>query len=160
MSKLEKYVTDTLGAEVLVRSTNQPQTSYVVASSLLELELKKILIDKMEDNKSIDRSEVQKNLYNALVEAYNTEKDIISTYGDVESRTTSYSRGASKSQPTDLDDSTHQEFNTGDEDVIPTTEAQDERQWHPSSSPTPDSEWHLTKTVSNLPPQLWITHLA
>ncbi|GKD37457.1 hypothetical protein Tco_1257664 [Tanacetum coccineum] len=182
MLKVEKYVTETLGAKVLVRSTNQPQTSYAVASSLSELEIKKILIDKMEENKSIDRSEVQKNLYNALVEAYNTDKDIISTYGDVvtmsrghgdedkdeepptgsnrgtkrkrsgkeaestnkpthkESRITSSSRGASRSQPTDLDDSTHQEFNTRDEDVTPIREAQDERQWHPSSSPTPDRE--------------------
>ncbi|GJX61877.1 hypothetical protein Tco_0294777 [Tanacetum coccineum] len=83
MSKLEKYVIDTLGAEVLVRSTNQPQTYYAVASSLSKLELKKILMDKMEENKSINRSEVQKNLYNALVEVYNTDKDIILTYGDV-----------------------------------------------------------------------------
>ncbi|GJR70583.1 hypothetical protein Tco_0016648 [Tanacetum coccineum] len=59
MSKLEKYVTDTLGAKVLVRLTNQHQTSYAVASSLLELELKKILMDKMEENKSIDRSKSQ-----------------------------------------------------------------------------------------------------
>ncbi|GJV45287.1 hypothetical protein Tco_1429823 [Tanacetum coccineum] len=147
------------------------------ASSLSELKLKKILMDKMEENKSINRSEVQNNLYNAFVEAYNTDKDIISTYGTKrrrsgketestnepthkESRTTSSSRGASRSQPTDLDDSTHQEFNTGDEDVIPTTEAQDECQWHPSISPTPDREWHITKTVSDLPPQPWITHLA
>ncbi|GJU82551.1 hypothetical protein Tco_1284916 [Tanacetum coccineum] len=49
MTKVEKYVTETLGAEVLVRSTNQPQTSYAVASSLSELELKKILMDKMEE---------------------------------------------------------------------------------------------------------------
>ncbi|GKE89840.1 hypothetical protein Tco_1567315, partial [Tanacetum coccineum] len=48
MTKVEKYVTETLGAEVLVRSTNQPQMSYAVASSLSELELKKILMDKME----------------------------------------------------------------------------------------------------------------
>ncbi|GKF81574.1 hypothetical protein Tco_0240176, partial [Tanacetum coccineum] len=41
MIKVEKYVTETLGAEVLVRSTNQPQTSYTVASSLSELELKR-----------------------------------------------------------------------------------------------------------------------
>ncbi|GJY53780.1 hypothetical protein Tco_0445444, partial [Tanacetum coccineum] len=40
MSKVKKYVTETLRAKVLVRSTNQPQTSYVVASSLSELELK------------------------------------------------------------------------------------------------------------------------
>ncbi|GKB78432.1 hypothetical protein Tco_0945327 [Tanacetum coccineum] len=202
MSKVEKYITETLGAEVLVKSTNQPQTSYIVAYSLSELKLKKILMDKMEENKSIDRFEVQKNLYNALVEAYNTDKDIISTYGDVvtisrghddedkdeepsigsnrgtkrrrsgketestnepthkEIRTTSSSRGASRSQPTDLDDSTHQEFNIGDKDVTPTREAQDECQWHPSSSSTPDHEWNLTKTVSDLPHQPWITQLA
>ncbi|GJW71460.1 hypothetical protein Tco_0128377 [Tanacetum coccineum] len=82
-SKVEKYVTESLGAEVLIRSTNQPQTSYGIASSLSELELKRILMDKMEENKSIDRSDVQKNLYNALVEAYNTDKDLLSSYGDV-----------------------------------------------------------------------------
>ncbi|GJW99231.1 hypothetical protein Tco_0181039 [Tanacetum coccineum] len=83
MPQIEKYVTESLGAEVLVRSTNQPQTSYAVAASLSEFELKKILIDKMETNKSINRSDIQKNLYNALVEAYNSDKDIITSYGDV-----------------------------------------------------------------------------
>ncbi|GJY89566.1 hypothetical protein Tco_0504762 [Tanacetum coccineum] len=82
MTKVEKYVTETLGAEVLVRSTNQPQTSYAVASSLSELELKKILMDKMEENNSIDRSDVQKNLYRALLEAYNSDKDLLSSYGE------------------------------------------------------------------------------
>ncbi|GKE05797.1 hypothetical protein Tco_1397815, partial [Tanacetum coccineum] len=51
MPKIEKYVTESLGAEVLVRSTNQPQTAYAVAASLSEFKLKKILIDKMEANK-------------------------------------------------------------------------------------------------------------
>ncbi|GKB45661.1 hypothetical protein Tco_0896414 [Tanacetum coccineum] len=83
MSKVKKYVTKTLGAEVLVRSTNQSQTSYAVASTFSELELKKILIDKMEENKSIDRSKLQKNLYNALVKSYNSDKDLLSSYGDV-----------------------------------------------------------------------------
>ncbi|GJT01808.1 hypothetical protein Tco_0822977 [Tanacetum coccineum] len=83
MTKVKKYVTQTLGAEVLVRLTNQPQTSYVVASSLLELKLKKILINKIEENNSIDRSDVQKNLYRALHEAYNSDKDLLSSYGEV-----------------------------------------------------------------------------
>ncbi|GJZ95014.1 hypothetical protein Tco_0667217, partial [Tanacetum coccineum] len=83
MTKVEKYVTETLGAEVLVRSTNQPQTSYAVASSLLELELKKILMDKIEENNSINRFDVQKNLYRALLEAYNSDKDLLSLYGEV-----------------------------------------------------------------------------
>ncbi|GKE52817.1 hypothetical protein Tco_1487973, partial [Tanacetum coccineum] len=83
MPKIKKYVTEYLGAEVLVRSTNQPQTAYTVAASLSEFKLKKILIDKMETNKSINRSDNQKNLYNALVESYNSDKDIITSYGDV-----------------------------------------------------------------------------
>nr|GEU75811.1 copia protein [Tanacetum cinerariifolium] len=33
--------------------------------------------------KSIDRSDIQKDLYNALVKSYNTDKDIITLYGDV-----------------------------------------------------------------------------
>ncbi|GJU81423.1 hypothetical protein Tco_1283788 [Tanacetum coccineum] len=77
------YVIESMGAEVLVRLTNQPQTSYVVATSLLELELKKILIDKMDENKSINKSEVQRNLYNALIKLYNSVKDLFASYGDV-----------------------------------------------------------------------------
>ncbi|GJW77145.1 hypothetical protein Tco_0138827 [Tanacetum coccineum] len=34
MPQIEKYVTESLGAEVLIRSTNKPQTSYAVATSL------------------------------------------------------------------------------------------------------------------------------
>ncbi|GKE91194.1 hypothetical protein Tco_1572289 [Tanacetum coccineum] len=47
----------------------------------LELELKKILIDKMDNNKSVDRSVPQKNLYKALVDAYESDKDILASYG-------------------------------------------------------------------------------
>nr|GEX61034.1 hypothetical protein [Tanacetum cinerariifolium] len=83
MLQIEKYVTDSVGAKVLPRSTNQPQTSYVIATSLSEFELKKILIDKIKTNESINRSDIQRNLYNVLVESYNTDKDILSTYGDV-----------------------------------------------------------------------------
>ncbi|GJV02842.1 hypothetical protein Tco_1336411 [Tanacetum coccineum] len=48
----------------------------------LKLELKKILIDKMESNKSIHISDEQKNLYKALVDAYESDKLILDTYGD------------------------------------------------------------------------------
>ncbi|GKD82519.1 hypothetical protein Tco_1349358, partial [Tanacetum coccineum] len=70
-------------AEVLARSSNQPQTSYVAAASLSEFKLKKILIDKIDENKSINRSDVQKNLYNALIESYNLDKDLFASYCDV-----------------------------------------------------------------------------
>nr|GEW54557.1 hypothetical protein [Tanacetum cinerariifolium] len=57
MPQIEKYITESLGAE--------------------------ILIDKVETNKSINRSDIQKDLHNALVESYNTNKDIITSYGGV-----------------------------------------------------------------------------
>ncbi|GJU61402.1 hypothetical protein Tco_1243237 [Tanacetum coccineum] len=56
--------------------------SHAIAANLSELELKKILIDKIENNKSIDRSVQQKNLYKALVNAYESDKYILASYGD------------------------------------------------------------------------------
>ncbi|GKB99965.1 hypothetical protein Tco_0986102 [Tanacetum coccineum] len=80
--KIEKTVNEQLKAEVLTRSSNESKTSHAVAANLSELELKKILIDKMESNKSIHRSDEQKNLYKALVDAYESDKLILNTYRD------------------------------------------------------------------------------
>nr|GEZ33156.1 hypothetical protein [Tanacetum cinerariifolium] len=53
-----------------------------VAADLSEMELKKILIEKMEGNKSIQRSDEQRNLYKALVDAYEADKTILESYGE------------------------------------------------------------------------------
>nr|GEV37831.1 ribonuclease H-like domain, reverse transcriptase, RNA-dependent DNA polymerase [Tanacetum cinerariifolium] len=58
------------------------RNSYAVAADLFEMELKKILIEKMEGNKSIQRSDEQRNLYKALVKAYESNKIILDTYGE------------------------------------------------------------------------------
>nr|GEV89544.1 retrovirus-related Pol polyprotein from transposon TNT 1-94 [Tanacetum cinerariifolium] len=60
----------------------QVKTSYPVVADLSEMELKKILIEKMKGNKSIQRSDEQMNLYKALVEAYESDKIILDTYGE------------------------------------------------------------------------------
>nr|GEU92887.1 hypothetical protein [Tanacetum cinerariifolium] len=75
-------VNEQLEDEVLTRSSNSSKTSYAVAADLLEMELKKILIKKMEGNKSIYRSNEQRNLYKDLVKAYESNKIILHTYGD------------------------------------------------------------------------------
>nr|GEV08462.1 hypothetical protein [Tanacetum cinerariifolium] len=69
-------------AKVLTRSSHSSRTSYVVVADLSEMELKKILIEKMEGKKSIQRSNEQRNLYKALVEAYKSDKIILDTYGE------------------------------------------------------------------------------
>ncbi|GJQ91202.1 hypothetical protein Tco_0002341 [Tanacetum coccineum] len=83
--KIEKIVNEQLEAEVMTRSSTESKTSLAIAANLSKLELKKILIDKMESNKSIYRSDEQKNLYKALVEVYESDKLILDTYGDTES---------------------------------------------------------------------------
>nr|GEY23266.1 hypothetical protein [Tanacetum cinerariifolium] len=57
LPKIEKTVNEQLKAEVLTRSSNSSKTSHAIAANLSELELKKILIEKMESNKSIHRSD-------------------------------------------------------------------------------------------------------
>nr|GFA33940.1 hypothetical protein [Tanacetum cinerariifolium] len=82
LPRIEESVNAQLEAEVLTRSSHSSRTSYVVAADLSEMELKKILIDKMEGNKSIQRSYEQRNLYKALVDAYEADKTILDSYGE------------------------------------------------------------------------------
>nr|GFB33526.1 hypothetical protein [Tanacetum cinerariifolium] len=53
-----------------------------VATDLTEMELKKILMENMEGNKSIQRSDEQRNLYKALVDTYEADKTILESYRD------------------------------------------------------------------------------
>ncbi|GJT12961.1 hypothetical protein Tco_0860003 [Tanacetum coccineum] len=79
--RIEKTINEQLEDEILTCSSNEAKTSHVVAANLSELELKKILIDKMESNKSIHQYDHQKTLYKALVDTYESDKLILDTYG-------------------------------------------------------------------------------
>nr|GFB08256.1 hypothetical protein [Tanacetum cinerariifolium] len=57
LPRIEESVNAQLETEVLTRSSHSSRTSYAVAADLSEMELKKILIDKMEGNKSIQRED-------------------------------------------------------------------------------------------------------
>ncbi|GJW45875.1 retrovirus-related pol polyprotein from transposon TNT 1-94 [Tanacetum coccineum] len=80
---IEKNITESVEAAVLARSSSQPTSTYEVATSLSEFELTKILINKMEKNKSYDKADYKNKLYDALVESYNTDKDLFNSYGEV-----------------------------------------------------------------------------
>nr|GEW89855.1 hypothetical protein [Tanacetum cinerariifolium] len=73
LPRIEHAVNEQLEAEVLTRSSHSSRTSYAVAADLSKIELKKILIEKIEENK---------NLYKALVDAYESDKIILDTYGE------------------------------------------------------------------------------
>nr|GEV23689.1 retrovirus-related Pol polyprotein from transposon TNT 1-94 [Tanacetum cinerariifolium] len=82
LSRIEQAVNEQLKDEVLTQSSHSSRTSYAVAADLSEMELKKILTEKMEGSKSIQRSDEQRNLYKAFVDAYESDKIIIDTYGE------------------------------------------------------------------------------
>nr|GEY22195.1 hypothetical protein [Tanacetum cinerariifolium] len=63
-----------------LKSLEATFSNILVAADLSEMELKKILIEKMEGNKSIQRSDEQRNMYKALVDAYEADKTILDSY--------------------------------------------------------------------------------
>ncbi|GKD41448.1 hypothetical protein Tco_1261655 [Tanacetum coccineum] len=108
-------------------SSSQPKSTYEVAASLSEFKLTKILIDKIEKNKSYDKGDYKRELYDALVKSYQTEKDLFDTYGEVftrksskeaepskyssskEKKSSSTSKGTSQSQHKSFGKSAHTE---------------------------------------------------
>ncbi|GJU82917.1 hypothetical protein Tco_1285282 [Tanacetum coccineum] len=80
---IEKNVTESLETAVLARSSSQPKSTYEAAATLSEFDLTKILMDKMEKNKSYDKADYKRELYDALVKSYQTDKDLFDTYGEV-----------------------------------------------------------------------------
>nr|GEW71718.1 hypothetical protein [Tanacetum cinerariifolium] len=84
LPRIEQAVNEQLEAKVLTKSSHSSRTSYVVASDLFEMELKKVLIKKIEGNKSIQCSDAQRNLYKALVDAYESDKIILDTYRETD----------------------------------------------------------------------------
>nr|GEY32606.1 hypothetical protein [Tanacetum cinerariifolium] len=64
-----------------LKTVDENMQKIIKEQDLFEIELKRIFIEKMEGNKSIQRSDEQRNLYKALVEAYESNKIILDTYG-------------------------------------------------------------------------------
>nr|GFA87220.1 hypothetical protein [Tanacetum cinerariifolium] len=72
--------------EAVQTQTNQLQDSIQRENDeflkTIDDNMKKIIKEQMEGDKSIQRSDEQRNLYKALVEAYDADKTILDTYGE------------------------------------------------------------------------------
>nr|GEU76331.1 hypothetical protein [Tanacetum cinerariifolium] len=68
---------------ILDKETSQLQSSYEASATLIEFELKKILIDKMDKSESYIAAPQQRECYEGLKKSYNLDKTIFSTYGKV-----------------------------------------------------------------------------
>ncbi|GJR05008.1 reverse transcriptase domain-containing protein [Tanacetum coccineum] len=172
LPKIEKTVNEQLEAEVLTRSSNESKTSHAVVANLSELELKKILIDKIESNKSIHRSDEEKNLYKALVDAYESDKLILDTYGD----TVSFKR---RRDDEDKDEEPSARSNRGSKrrragKEPESTSALKEKtskitgkstegcksHHKPTKLPSSDHDWNKTFPDAHGPVQPWLSSLA
>nr|GEV39350.1 hypothetical protein [Tanacetum cinerariifolium] len=189
LPKIKKTINEQLEAEVLTRASNSSKISYSVAADLSKLELKKILIENMESNKSIHRLDQQKNLYKALVNAYECDKIILDTYGDTvtlkwrrddgdkdeEPSAGSY-RGSKKRRAgkdpeltkepmhitQDLEEPTNQEFETGAIDDQPIAKASQDPEWFQKKAkpPNPNRDWNKTFPATHGCIQPWKSDLA
>nr|GEV31634.1 hypothetical protein [Tanacetum cinerariifolium] len=148
LPNIKTTVNEQLEAEVLTRSSNSSNTSYTVAADLSELELKKILIKKMESNKSIYRSDEQRNLYKALVDAYAYRGSKRRREGKEPDSTSAPKEKASKT--------------TGSADDQPIVKASQHPEWFQKQMkpPTPDRAWNKNLPANHRSIQPWISDLA
>ncbi|GJU19973.1 hypothetical protein Tco_1153315 [Tanacetum coccineum] len=129
LPKIEKTINEQLEAEVLTRSSNESKTSHAVVANLSELELKKILIDKMESN-------------NAPKEK--TSKTTGKSTEGSKSHHKSASESAQVEEPMhtakDLEEPAHQEFKTGVTNDQPDEETSQLPDWFQKQEkpPTPN----------------------
>nr|GEX65201.1 hypothetical protein [Tanacetum cinerariifolium] len=151
-----------LEAEVLTKSFHSSRTSYTVVADLSEMELKKILIKKMEGNKSIQCSDEQRNLYKALVDAYEADKIILDSYGETvilkRRRDDDDDQDEGPSAGSDRGSKRRRE---GAEDQ-PIIQSSQHPEWFSQSKkpPTPDRDWNKTLPAIQGSTQTWISELA
>nr|GFA99985.1 hypothetical protein [Tanacetum cinerariifolium] len=149
--KIKKTVNEQLEAKVLTRSSNSSKTSYAVAADLSELELKKILIEKMESNQPGSKRRRE----GKVPESTSAPKEKANkNTGKSTEGSKSHQKSASESAPAeepmqtnqDLEEPSHQEFETGVADDQPITEASHHPEWFQKEKkpPTPDCAWNKT----------------
>nr|GEZ97879.1 hypothetical protein [Tanacetum cinerariifolium] len=80
---IQSSITESLEIIILAKSSSQPKSTYVLAASLTEFKLKKILLDKIQKSKSYRGTQEHKDLYDALVKSYKLDKDLFKSYGKV-----------------------------------------------------------------------------
>nr|GEU96800.1 phospholipase-like protein [Tanacetum cinerariifolium] len=166
LPRIEQSVNAQLESEVLTRSSHSSRTSYAIVADLSKMELKKILIEKMEGNKSIQRSDKQRNLYKALEGPFagsdqgskrrreGGEPESASTSSEPATRSASRSTTGTQSRQMFTSESAFVEK------PVQTTCQMDEPSHPPRKPPTPDRDWNKTLPAVQGSAHTWISELA
>nr|GEY66114.1 hypothetical protein [Tanacetum cinerariifolium] len=149
LERIEESVNAQLEAEVLTRSSYSSRTSYAVAADLLEMELKKILIDKMEGNKE-----------SAILKRRREDDD------DQEGPSAGLDWGSKRQREGGEHASASTPFEPATRSAGRSTKGTQSRQMSASESafprkpPTPDHDWNKTLPAVQGNAQSWISGLA
>nr|GFB56259.1 hypothetical protein [Tanacetum cinerariifolium] len=128
LPKIEKTVNEQLEAEVLTRLSNSSKTSYAVVADLSKMELKKILIEKMESNNA-PKEKASKTIGKSTEESKSHQKTA-----------SEFAPAEEPMQTTqDLEEPSHQEFETGAADDQPIAEASQHPEWFQKKNETSNS---------------------
>nr|GEW67816.1 ribonuclease H-like domain-containing protein [Tanacetum cinerariifolium] len=158
LTRIEQTVNEQLEAKVHTRSSHSSNTSYTIDADLSEMELKKILIEKIEGNKSIQRSDEQRNLYKALVEVYESDKIILDTYGETVTLKRCRDDDVDKDEePFVGPDRGSKRRREGKEPKSASALTETATR---SKPPSPDRNWNKTVPATHGSIQVWITKLA
>nr|GEU64597.1 hypothetical protein [Tanacetum cinerariifolium] len=152
-------INESLKIIMLAKSSSQPKSTYEAAESLIEFELKKILLDKMEKNESYKTAPKHKELYEGLVKSYNLDKDLFSSYGNSKSSGKSVQAEEPVFETADTENPQDQGGDTKDQPNVEATPMDD---WFkkPNKPPTHDRAWNYEKSIDSRPPQKWISNIA
>nr|GFA70646.1 hypothetical protein [Tanacetum cinerariifolium] len=160
LPRIKEYVNAQLEAEVLTRSSHSSRTSYAIAADLSEMELKKILIDKMERNKSIQREDDDQEGPSAGSDRGSKrrreEGEHASASTPSEPATGSTGRSTTRTQSRQLSASE----SAFAEEPVQTTCQMEEPSHPPKKPPTPDRDWNKTLLAVQGSAQSWISELA
>ncbi|GKB88872.1 hypothetical protein Tco_0961144, partial [Tanacetum coccineum] len=155
---IQSMVTKSLEHAVLAKESSQPKSTYEAASSLIEFELKKILIDKMDEMYSLKKSQKDKDKYE--VPSAGSDRGL-------KKRKTSKDAEPTKEEPEfeviDSNMPQDQDESPGNDDEEPKGKVESKRDWFTKpkrpQEPT-DPDWNDKKTPQQGPNQSWLMTLA
>ncbi|GKD41583.1 hypothetical protein Tco_1261790 [Tanacetum coccineum] len=162
----------------IIKDQVKEQTSYVVVANLSELELKKILIDKMENDEDKDeepyagsnRGSKRRRAGKEPESTSGPKEKTSKTIGKSTKGSKSYHESADKSVQVevpintakDLEEPAHQEFVTGDTKDKPNEETSQLPDWFQklAKPPTPNHDCNKTLPAVYGPVQPWVSTLS
>nr|GFB61071.1 hypothetical protein [Tanacetum cinerariifolium] len=171
LPRIEEFVNTHLEAKVLTRSSHSSRTSYAVAADLTEMELKKILIEKMEGNKREDDDDQEgpsaRSDWGSKRRRDGREPESASTPSEpatrsasrsttrTQSRQMSASESAFAEEPVQticqMDEPSHLVLETSAKDQ-PIVQTSQHPEWfsQPRKPPTPNRDWNKTTVETGI----------